>query len=382
MFYATGLRASFRSDMGGDPDFDVVVVGCGPVGAFAANLLANYGLRVLVLEKDSGMYAAPRAVAMDDETVRLFGLIDPSLASWLNDHLYQAPINLRTGPPPEAVKCLPPRGAGRGVDYDASGFHSGWSLVGPLPPRMIEESGGYAEFAFHHQPTLERRLRERLTRCGDTVTLKLGQEVTSVSQPESSPAEANSGSGKASRKRLPTSKNNSSSGKFASVTSIDLSTGKPHVYTCHLILACDGGSSHVRKSLGIPFEGSSFRDEPWMVIDVESDDPAIAAAYPHFNFMNAWDPRIGKQRCVVHVPLPGPRAARRFEFLLEHGEDPAAMVTPASQAALLATVGIHASRVSVVRSLVYTFHARQAERWRQGRVLMMGDAAQCVGLLQ
>ena len=52
------------------------------------------------------------------------------------------------------------------------------------------------------------------------------------------------------------------------------------------------------------------------------------------------------------------------------------MTQPDRQAQLLALVGVDAARVTLVRSLVYTFHARQAEAWRVGRVFLMGDAAQ------
>jgi len=76
------------------------------------------------------------------------------------------------------------------------------------------------------------------------------------------------------------------------------------------------------------------------------------------------------------VPMPGPRAGRRFEFLLETGEDAEAMLAPAARDALLLSMGVHPSRVNIVRQLVYTFHAREAQRWREGRVFLMGDAAQ------
>lgn len=337
-------------------NYDVVIVGYGPVGAFAANLLANYGARVLILERETTTYAVPRAVAMDDETVRLFGLVSPDFPGWLRRHLYDAPIDLRTGPPPEAVACLSPAGSSATSHERAEAqFRPGWSIVGPLPPRTIEESGGGAEFAFVHQPTVERRLRDRLANgCGGRVSVRLGVEVTSVTQQDT---------------KL---------GSSVTVVCRDISTGAVTEHGGAYVIGADGGSSGVRKGLGIPFGGSSFADEPWLVIDCESDDPAIAAAYPCFNFMNAWDSSIGAVRCVVHVPLPGPRAARRFEFLLERGEDPATMTSPERVAGLLASVGVHPSRVSVVRCTVYTFHARQAAQWVAGRVVLAGDAAHCM----
>jgi 3-(3-hydroxy-phenyl)propionate hydroxylase len=57
------------------PEYDVVIVGCGPVGATLANLLGLCGVRVLVLERESKAYHLPRAVHFDDECMRVFQTI-------------------------------------------------------------------------------------------------------------------------------------------------------------------------------------------------------------------------------------------------------------------------------------------------------------------
>src|SRR6201999_803143 len=51
--------------------YDVVIVGMGPVGALAANLCGQAGLRTLVIEKGVEPYLLPRAVHMDAEALRI-----------------------------------------------------------------------------------------------------------------------------------------------------------------------------------------------------------------------------------------------------------------------------------------------------------------------
>ena len=54
------------------PDFDVAIIGYGPVGATLANLLGMSGLKVVVLEREPSVYHLPRAVSLDGEGMRLF----------------------------------------------------------------------------------------------------------------------------------------------------------------------------------------------------------------------------------------------------------------------------------------------------------------------
>ncbi len=52
--------------------FDVAIIGYGPAGATLANLLGQYGLSVLVLEREAEIYPLPRAIHFDGETMRVF----------------------------------------------------------------------------------------------------------------------------------------------------------------------------------------------------------------------------------------------------------------------------------------------------------------------
>ncbi len=78
------------SAAGGVSEFDIAVVGAGPVGLMTANLLGAAGLRVAVFERNAGLLGLPRAIAYDAETLRLFaqiGLFDEIAAGLVQDPL-------------------------------------------------------------------------------------------------------------------------------------------------------------------------------------------------------------------------------------------------------------------------------------------------------
>ena len=59
--------------------YDVAIVGYGPVGVTAANLLGQMGLTVVVIERDPDIYARARAISTDEEVLRIWqqvGLAD------------------------------------------------------------------------------------------------------------------------------------------------------------------------------------------------------------------------------------------------------------------------------------------------------------------
>ena len=135
------------------PEYDVIVVGCGPTGATLAGLLGTCGLSVLVLEREAGIYPLPRAVHCDDEVMRVF--------QWI-------------GVAEELSKQFIINRGMRFVDY-----HDNVLLDWPRP-QQITESGWYASYRFH-QPELEQVLRGALKQF-DSVSVKLNAIVDGVSE--------------------------------------------------------------------------------------------------------------------------------------------------------------------------------------------------------
>ena len=55
-----------------DQEFvSVLVVGAGPTGLTVANLLGQYGIETLLVERNLGLSDFPRAISIDDEGLRI-----------------------------------------------------------------------------------------------------------------------------------------------------------------------------------------------------------------------------------------------------------------------------------------------------------------------
>lgn len=293
--------------------FDVAIIGCGPVGAFAANLLGKSGTSVLVIEQEAHPYPLPRAVHLDHEMMRLFqsaGVIDRVVGDMRDTegHLHV------------------------GADHGVIRY---MGTVGRARP--FSWSNDY----FFYQPELEDHLRGALNEHPN-ITVQLGVAFEGLEQD-------------------------------ADGVTLRLSGGRSE--RARYVIACDGARSAVRKALDIRLDDLDF-EEPWLVVDAEVDGPVRfpdlwgvpeAADLQKLSVMMC-DPR--RPATIV----PGRGNHRRWEFMLLPGEDDRAMMEPQSVAAL---VEPYLSGVPhrVVRAATYRFHGLIAERWRQGGVFLAGDAA-------
>ena len=128
------------------------------------------------------------------------------------------------------------------------------------------------------------------------------------------------------------------------------------------LVGCDGANSTVRNLLAVPMiELGFFYD--WLIADVILHDDRV------------FDP-LNVQICDPARPttvVSGGPGRRRWEFMrLEH-ETLDELDARAWE--LLAPWDVRPDNATVERLAVYTFAARYAAQWRQGRVLLAGDAA-------
>ncbi|MER2135776.1 MAG: FAD-dependent monooxygenase [Arthrobacter sp.] len=128
------------------------------------------------------------------------------------------------------------------------------------------------------------------------------------------------------------------------------------------MVGCEGGRSFTRQKLGIPFTGET-RKQRGLVIDVANDPLGT----PHAVF--GGDPNRG------YATLSLPHGIRRWEFMLLEGEDDALVESDEFLHKLLRDHVADPSKLDIIRRRVYEHHARIADRFCDGRVLLAGDAA-------
>ncbi|MEJ7635526.1 bifunctional 3-(3-hydroxy-phenyl)propionate/3-hydroxycinnamic acid hydroxylase [Aeromicrobium sp.] len=285
-----------------EAEFDVVVVGGGPVGKMAALMLGRRGHSVLVLERKEETYPLPRAVAHDAEIARLLqsvGMPVDSIPDAIEpyDDLY-----VWVNAAGETLHLVDWRG------YDTSGWNNTY---------------------FYNQPAVERHLEAELENCTG-VTMRRGSVATVGAQDESG----------------------------VTVTSGD------QTYRARYVVAADGANSATRRHVGIEWTDLGYFFD-WLVVDVipgaDMEELTIAKQVA--------DP----VRPVTVVPA-GP-GRRRWEFMRLEGETNDELTDPDRIWQLLEPFGVHPDNAQIERGVVYTFASGWASSFRQGRVLLAGDAA-------
>ena len=189
---------------------EVLVAGAGPVGMTAAILLASHGARVTVVEKNPGTANDPKAISLDDESLRV----------------YQ-----RAGIVRDVLAVIVPGTGTRYYDSDNVPVFLG----GAATPHRF----GFPFKNPFAQPDLERVLRATLDRH-PLVDLRFSTELVSFTQ--------------------------DADGVDAVVENV---AGR-HMIRSSFLLGADGGKSPVRTQLGVTMTGRSH-DDVWLVIDCTGD---------------------------------------------------------------------------------------------------------------
>ncbi|OMC27244.1 3-(3-hydroxyphenyl)propionate hydroxylase [Mycobacterium colombiense] len=135
------------------------------------------------------------------------------------------------------------------------------------------------------------------------------------------------------------------------------------------VVGCDGGRSMTRRVMGVSFDGTTSSTR-WLVVDIANDPLG------HPNSEVGADP----ERPYASISIA--HGIRRFEFMIHADETDEQAEDPAFLTQMLARMVPHPDRVDVIRRRVYTHHSRIAGAFRQGRLLLAGDAAHLMPVWQ
>ncbi|MEU1184557.1 bifunctional 3-(3-hydroxy-phenyl)propionate/3-hydroxycinnamic acid hydroxylase [Streptomyces sp. NPDC005820] len=208
----SGISAEGRAE---DGAYDVAVIGYGPTGVTAANLLGAAGLKVVVLERDAEVYSRARAISTDEEVIRIWQRI--GLADRLKqDMLAERPLDF--------------------VDADGRTF---------LSARPTPRGHGHPPQMFIYQPALEQVLRDGVERYPN-VEILLRHECLRLRQ--------------------------SADGAGVELTVVGTADDSVRRLHARYVIAADGGSSLTRAQLNVGYEGRTYEDR-WVVVDTKMLKP-------------------------------------------------------------------------------------------------------------
>jgi 2-polyprenyl-6-methoxyphenol hydroxylase-like FAD-dependent oxidoreductase len=296
-------------------DADVIIVGAGPVGLMLAGQLGLAGVRALVLERLPQPSDIPKAGGLSGQILELLrygGLLERFEAAASTD-------------PVPALRL--PFG---GLHVDFTPLREPPMQLLPLP-----------------QPRLERVLDELARELG--AEIRRGQQVVGLSQDE------------------------------ATVSADVRGSDGHHRVTARYLVGCDGAHSRVRDMAGIPFPGTTYPEVqrlaqvtvPESVTVHENGDLDVeGVGRIPFGFT-----RTERGEFAVGSTDPAFLGLFTSEDETADYDDDEPMTVTELRDSIRRVLGVDLPLGEPTRLTRFTFHARHVERYRDGRILLAGDAA-------
>jgi 2-polyprenyl-6-methoxyphenol hydroxylase-like FAD-dependent oxidoreductase len=299
-------------------DADVIIVGAGPTGLMLATELSLAGARPLVLERLPQPRDIAKAGGLSGQILHLLhyrGLLER----------FEAAGNA-------------PRPAPR---FPFGGMHIDFTRLAEPPMQAVRLP----------QPLLERLLEEHARELG--ADIRRGHEVVGVSHVAGQDQDT--------------------------VTADVRGPDGPYRVTARYLVGCDGVHSRVRHMAGIPFPGITYPevnrlgqvampDSVTVLDDGDYEVPGIGRLRAGFTQTERGMFAISSYTCADLSVFTSEEEAGQYD-------DDTPMTLTELQDSIRRVLGANLPLGEPTRLCRFTFHARHAERYRDGRVLLAGDAA-------
>ena len=306
-------------------EFDVIIVGGGPIGSIASLLLSKKGLSVCLIEKNASPYPFPRGIALNGFTM---GVIEELLGEKWPDFDYTTAIEV---------------GYVLGKDRMNEPF-------GKMQPPVIEgeilDLDHYGFINWFNQPQLERLLRAKIEDDGGIEAL-YGHEALVLWENEKN-----------------------------FITIQDNSTGDTRTLCSDYLIGADGGGSFVRKQMGSELK-SLGKSIHFLIVDINAPRSALQ---PGKEFDAGGHQIIDPEgkRPTTFLLCEGKNHGTykntfRFEFALNKNDDHARIQSPDSIKQLVSPY-LDPEEIKIVRSTIYKFNSLISKEWRKGNMFTIGDA--------
>ena len=295
-------------------DADVIIVGAGPTGLMLAVELRLAGVRALVVERQPQLRDTPKAGGLSGQIVELLryrGLLERF----------------------EAVSTEPIPA----LRLPFGGLHVDFTHLTPPPMQLLPLP----------QPRLERLLDELASELG--AEIRRGHEVVGLSQDDTT------------------------------VTAEVRGSAGQYLVTARHLVGCDGAQGRVRDMADIPFPGTTYPEIqrlaqvtiPESVTVLENGDIEVAGVGRiGFGFT-----RTERGEFALGSTNPALMGLFTSEDETADYDDDDPMTLTELRDSIRRVLGVDLPLGEPIRLTRFTFHARQAERYRDGRILLAGDAA-------